>query len=176
LLSSYRTATDVGGKNSCAEAFKKVSAAAETLTNERRRRDYDFQLQQNRANPLRDAMYRKNRSGFGNPASSTGRMSNMYHYQDMNNNNNTHRAFKSSLFRFRAYMFVGSAVLIGGWFGSQFAQTPEQYIEEQKGLVQAWKNPRTGRWETPAPWDPVYRQLQPELKLVARDKVERRHF
>lgn len=38
-------------------------------------------------------------------------------------------------------------------------------------LVEAWKNPRTGRWETPAPWDPDFQRLNPELKLVPRGDV-----
>ena len=40
-----------------------------------------------------------------------------------------------------------------------------------KKLVEAWKNPDTGRWEKPKPWDPVYQKLQPALQLVPRDKV-----
>mmetsp|Transcript_24874 Transcript_24874/g.37219 ORF Transcript_24874/g.37219 Transcript_24874/m.37219 type:complete len:119 (+) Transcript_24874:153-509(+) len=41
-------------------------------------------------------------------------------------------------------------------------------------LVQAWKNPKSGVWETPAPWDPLYRRLKPELKMMPRDQVQRR--
>lgn len=40
-----------------------------------------------------------------------------------------------------------------------------------KKLVEAWKNPATGRWETPAPWDPEYQRLQPALKFVPRKEV-----
>ena len=38
-------------------------------------------------------------------------------------------------------------------------------------LVEAWKNPNTGRWETPKPWDPAYQKLQPTLKFVPREEV-----
>jgi curved DNA-binding protein CbpA len=41
-----------------------------------------------------------------------------------------------------------------------------------KRLVQAWKNPNTGRWETPRPWDPIYQQLQPTLQLIPREEVD----
>lgn len=41
-----------------------------------------------------------------------------------------------------------------------------------KRLVEAWKNPNTGRWETPRPWDPMYQQLQPILQLVPREEVD----
>lgn len=38
-------------------------------------------------------------------------------------------------------------------------------------LVEAWKNPDSGRWETPKPWDPTYQRLRPKLQLVPRDEV-----
>ena len=40
----------------------------------------------------------------------------------------------------------------------------------QKKLVEAWKNPSTGRFETPQPWNPLY-QKDPTLSLVPRDQV-----
>lgn len=40
--------------------------------------------------------------------------------------------------------------------------------------VQAWKNPQTERWEQPAPWDPLYRQLKPKLEYVPRQDVHAR--
>jgi len=41
----------------------------------------------------------------------------------------------------------------------------------RRKLVEAWKNPHTGRWEKPRPWDPVYQKLQPTLQLVPRNEV-----
>ena len=38
-------------------------------------------------------------------------------------------------------------------------------------LVDAWHNPRTKRYEAPAPWDPDYNRLKPEIKKVARNLV-----
>lgn len=43
-----------------------------------------------------------------------------------------------------------------------------------RNRVQAWLNPNTGKYETPAPWDPVYRKLQPELEMIPRDQVTSR--
>ena len=43
-----------------------------------------------------------------------------------------------------------------------------------KKLVQAWKDPKTGEWHTPAPWDPVYRSLNPELQLIPRSNIKPR--
>ena len=43
---------------------------------------------------------------------------------------------------------------------------------EDTKMVEAWKNPTTGQWETPAPWNPMYRKLKPELHLVPRKDVK----
>jgi len=34
--------------------------------------------------------------------------------------------------------------------------------------VQAWFNPTSRRWESPAPWDQQYRDLNPGTSMVAR--------
>jgi hypothetical protein len=50
-----------------------------------------------------------------------------------------------------------------------------QFTQDEKAcMVQAWFNPQTGQYETPAPWDPIYRQLQPELQYVPRNQVQSR--
>jgi hypothetical protein len=47
--------------------------------------------------------------------------------------------------------------------------------QHQSAMVEAWMNPKTGKWEQPAPWDPAYRKMQPKLELVSREKVQRRN-
>lgn len=37
--------------------------------------------------------------------------------------------------------------------------------------IKAWFNPTTQRWETPAPWDPIYQQYQKNTKYVNRREV-----
>ena len=39
------------------------------------------------------------------------------------------------------------------------------------GQVQAWKNPQTGRWETPQPWNPLYREHRHTQQLMPRSSV-----
>lgn len=41
-------------------------------------------------------------------------------------------------------------------------------------MIEAWHNPSTKQWEQPAPWDPLYRKLQPQLKFMPREKVRQR--
>eukprot|EP00549_Striatella_unipunctata_P016466 CAMPEP_0118687232 /NCGR_PEP_ID=MMETSP0800-20121206/8263_1 /TAXON_ID=210618 ORGANISM="Striatella unipunctata, Strain CCMP2910" /NCGR_SAMPLE_ID=MMETSP0800 /ASSEMBLY_ACC=CAM_ASM_000638 /LENGTH=186 /DNA_ID=CAMNT_0006584383 /DNA_START=157 /DNA_END=717 /DNA_ORIENTATION=+ len=45
---------------------------------------------------------------------------------------------------------------------------------ETAPLVEAWKNPLSGEWEQPAPWDPQYQKLNPSLHMIPRDQVKRR--
>jgi hypothetical protein len=67
----------------------------------------------------------------------------------------------------------GSVFALSALMGGVSSRQPEYY---QDSLVKAWKNPNTGRWEQPAPWDPLYRKLNPKLELVPREKVRRRNM
>merc|ERR1712071_572849 len=55
------------------------------------------------------------------------------------------------------------------------SQLAEPYDNEKhtgiSNQVEAWKNPKTGLWEQPAPWDPFYRKLKPQLVMVPREHV-----
>lgn len=42
--------------------------------------------------------------------------------------------------------------------------------------VEAWFNPDTQQWESPAPWDSNYRKLKPALQFMPRDQVRHRPF
>ncbi len=41
----------------------------------------------------------------------------------------------------------------------------------KKELVEAWKNPKTGQWEQPAPWSKTFQKLNPEIHMVKRADV-----
>jgi len=59
-----------------------------------------------------------------------------------------------------------------GTVKSYFAVEKDQKATTgKKSLVEAWKNPSTGFWELPAPWDPTYQKLKPQLQLVPREKL-----
>jgi hypothetical protein len=51
---------------------------------------------------------------------------------------------------------------------------PNSRLSSSDEVVEAWKNPDTGFWEQPAPWDPAYRRLQPKLELVPKHQVRQR--
>mmetsp|Transcript_15441 Transcript_15441/g.23254 ORF Transcript_15441/g.23254 Transcript_15441/m.23254 type:complete len:204 (-) Transcript_15441:1668-2279(-) len=41
----------------------------------------------------------------------------------------------------------------------------------RKELVEAWKNPKTGQWEQPAPWSKSFQKLNPKIHMVNRADV-----
>jgi hypothetical protein len=47
----------------------------------------------------------------------------------------------------------------------------ERREADRNPLVATWRNPRTQRWEVPAPWDPDFRNLNPKIEQVARNLV-----
>lgn len=64
----------------------------------------------------------------------------------------------------------GAMLTMASFLGGVSSRQPQYHSP----MVEAWKNPKTGKWEQPAPWDPVYRKLKPTLELVPREKVQRR--
>lgn len=68
----------------------------------------------------------------------------------------------------------GGVAVVGSMLGGLSSKRPEYHPHEP--MVEAWKNPATGRYEQPAPWDPAYQRLRPKLEMVPREKVRRRHL
>eukprot|EP00536_Pseudo-nitzschia_multiseries_P000640 jgi/Psemu1/300241/fgenesh1_kg.8_\ len=68
----------------------------------------------------------------------------------------------------------GGVAVLGSLLGGVSSKRPEYHYKEP--LVEAWKNPLTGRYEQPAPWDKEYQRIKPKLELVPRDKVWKRHI
>ena len=44
-------------------------------------------------------------------------------------------------------------------------------VQDKEALVAAWFNPITQNWETPRPWDPQFKMLNPEIKQVPRGMI-----
>lgn len=153
------------------EIFKAISNSHSVLSNPVQRRRYDQQL-------LDQSFWRN-----GHPPTGQGGE----WYGDNFHNRTARRRGASQKQAMHVVMetlqnpryFLYSIVGFGSAFVLSFLlgaiPSPErQYHESPK--VEAWKNPTTGLWEQPAPWDPLYRQLKPELELVPREKVRRRHM
>jgi curved DNA-binding protein CbpA len=169
---SLETHPDVAGANACPEKFKLISNAASVLTNVKLKRVYD----------------ESQRSLYSSSLSNhfTGSHNFHRHGHDHHKGNSSFNATTPwivHLFRPRN-LILGPIVLYVGVSTMQYMFGVETNpIEANKKLfshddkaamVQAWLNPQSGRYETPAPWDPIYQQLQPELQYVPRNQVQSR--
>jgi curved DNA-binding protein CbpA len=164
---SLETHPDVAGPLANADKFKKISHAASVLTNLRQRQLYDQALEET---SRYGGLDRIDRSGFGgaNPGdrgvprreAAKGMMSVM-----------------DTIYRPRNLFIVGPLVLFTAVTAANYFNKKEETAENTIKMVEAWKNPQTGQWEQPAPWDPAYREYRkrnPELAMVPRHQVRAR--
>ncbi|KAL7462782.1 hypothetical protein ACHAXS_003157 [Conticribra weissflogii] len=148
-------------KEDNAEKFKQISEAYSILGNQKERRRYDFE----RMESMRfGGLNLKNRGNYNRNAARAGAAGSA----------SAAAALPRNLLI--GAMLGVTAVTIGRRMFSSFREKDENDELRVKGtgqrkLVEAWKNPRTGRWETPAPWDPEFQRLRPEVKLVPRGDV-----
>eukprot|EP00980_Cylindrotheca_fusiformis_P028663 scaffold22634_cov123-Cylindrotheca_fusiformis.AAC.10 len=75
------------------------------------------------------------------------------------------------------YLVLGLVAFgsLAAFLGTMTSRRPDVQLHGVP-MIEAWHNPKTKQWEQPAPWDPLYQQLRPELKLMPREKVRRRHM
>jgi DnaJ-class molecular chaperone len=157
-----KTAAGASDPASAADRFKQISHAASILTNPKRRQLYDESTKR----MFPGSPYANMR---GRPSSSS---SSSHHYK---------RSAMESLLRPRNFI-LGPMALFATVSAVQYVigssssdnSAGHQKNGEPTALVQAWLNPETKRYETPAPWCPVYRHVKPELEYVPRDQVYRR--
>jgi curved DNA-binding protein CbpA len=162
---SMKTHPDVA-KNADGEAFKRIAEAHTVLSNKNARWKYDLQLQDRamwggRGTTTNDGGF----YGGGNMRRPQPRKSALHVLMETASNP-----------RF-AIMGVGTFVsifVLSAMLGGVSSKQPEYH--HGNPLVEAWKNPKTGKWEQPAPWDPLYRSLKPKLKLMPRENVRRRNL
>lgn len=149
---------DVAPDNAAAnsgERFKEISNAASILTNPKNRRQHDANTEAMfRRDPYADMKARPSAQGGSSSSHSTLR-----------------GLLRPRNFILAPFALFATVSAVQYMLGSE---KEDRRRSEQTELVQAWLNPETGRYETPAPWDPVYRHLKPELEYVQRDQVHRR--
>lgn len=161
---SKETHPDVA-KNADPERFKRINAAASVLTDPRQRRAYDMES--------RDLAGR-----FGRGVHHDSSFSNQDLYQKFGRGYRQQRpstnmqVFLTTMFRPRNLVIGSIAVYTVAKLSAMFSQQDEDFASSQR--VHAWKNEETGRWESPAPWDPKYQKLKPKLELVPRELVQSR--
>lgn len=152
-----KTHPDVAGKQSqSSDKFKRISEAYSILSNAKERKRYDFEISEVGIAELRRraAAAARGSSGGGGGSGSFG------------------AALPRNLLIGGIIGFTGVTMIRMVWPTKEEENGTHISKTGHKKLVEAWKNPDTGRWEKPRPWDPVYQKLQPALKLVPRDKVQ----
>jgi molecular chaperone DnaJ len=167
---SKETHPDVAGPGANPDKFKRISSAASVLTNLRQRQLYDQELKEvmRYGRPIDHS----GSAGFGG-ANAGARHPNQGAARGMQGVLQTiYRPFNLFLV---APLVLFSAVTAANYF----LKTDELSLDNSSKKVEAWRNPQTGQWEQPAPWDPAYKEYRKKhsrLDLVPRDQVRTREI
>lgn len=163
---SKETHPDVAGPKANPERFRQISEAASVLSSSKTRQIYDLKMEG--AGRLG--------AGIRHEEAFAGKLYEQFGkgYRQQRPTSHT-QVFVSTLFRPRNLLFGTVAVLVTAKASSyMIGDGGNRPVSEGEQMVQAWRNPRTQQWETPAPWDPTYRQMKPVLELVPREQVKSR--
>ena len=160
-----------------AERFKEISNAYQTLSNPKERRRYD--LEQQDQHWYRNRQSGSGSGGFGSYNSGPYANSNMRPPPQGPKATGVY-AVLETMFKPRNFV-MGVTIGICTSVVYQFffiKDDPKKLMHHHRHhasqLVEAWKNPKTGRWEQAAPWDPIYQRLKPTLEMVPREQVQKR--
>lgn len=169
LKLSKETHPDVGKDTADAERFKRISAAASVLNNPRKRDVYDQNLEA--MGPFGRGLHRNSES-HGHAA---GGPNVRWRKRTSAQPTSGWPLFFHNLLRPRTFIFGTAAVYLTAYSTQYLFGSKQEPIKEGTDLVQAWYNVESGQYEQPAPWDPLYRQLNPKLEQVPREHVHQRH-
>eukprot|EP00970_Alexandrium_tamarense_P001639 scaffold193_cov203-Alexandrium_tamarense.AAC.19 len=158
-METHPDVASTGEQAQNAERFKRISEAYSILSNETSRRQYDFDVKESMRFGGMDNLKRARSAARSSAGGGGGAAA----------------SFGSTLPR---NLLIGSIL---GFAGVTMLRTmlPNEVQDDghrlrntgHKKLVEAWKNPKTNRWEKPRPWDPEYQRLQPALHFVPREDV-----
>lgn len=162
LEKSLKYHPDLNKEHFCGEKFKFISNAHSVLSCPLLRKKYDQEL-------LQDSMWKKGiehrRRGNFNGGGNHRRPHTPGLHVAMETLSNP----RYILF---GVVGFGGVALLGSMMGGISSKRPEYHHEE--AMVEAWKNPQTGRYEQPAPWDKGYQKSL--VQMVPRGKVWKRQI
>lgn len=158
---SLETHPDVSPQK-CATKFKQISQAHDILSNDVKRRLYDEEI----FDPIRNEL-RKHRGGRNASSGAAANTAHRHSASFMHNN------LFQGMFARPQTIALGLGIGITTMVVLRFAlgNNNNNHDASQPALVEAWFNPNSQQWEPPAPWNPTYKRLRPELKLVPRQNV-----
>lgn len=157
---SMETHPDLNKGNNNVERFKQVSEAYNILGNDKSRKFYDFEQSSNFFGSIKS------------DASSSTIYNSGSHNHGRKPEHGMHRVMETVL-RPRNFFLLTFGVCSYMAVSTFFTAKPV-YSDGTNDKVEAWMNPKTKQWETPAPWDPVYQEMQPTLQFVHRSQVKAR--
>lgn len=144
--------------------FRQVTEAHSILTNTAKRKQYDLE----RTSPLKSP----SSSSFGGSGGVRGHGSrrNPYAGQQVEFLNGALRPRHLAIGAMLGLTTVTLGKLIMG--NDEDKDEPFHTKTGERQNILAWKHPLTGKWHTPAPWDPYYKTLrEPKLQNVPRSQV-----
>lgn len=188
-FSSSYTSSSKHTSSSSTELFKQISSAYTVLSNDVQRQTYDLELDEWKTfgqNKRRGGLNSSNNSSTGSG----------HHNRDIFGNK------KHGGYSYRYHLLEGiykpRNMVIGLTIGFVAVSTIKSILgiteQEEKmkhvnkrhlithhhhdtdhsdKLVEAWKNPKTNRWEQPQPWSKAFQVLDPEIRLIPRKDVVR---
>ena len=146
------------------ERFKEISHAASILTNPKQKQLYDEFITTNRYH--------------NNNTTTFHRTSTSQQQQFFRNGGSNFRPRNFILAPMALYLSIITFTYIFGIdmkdiHPKNYQQQQQQQLDQNASgsFVLAWKNPKSGNYETPAPWDPIYQQVQPKLVHVPRNQI-----
>jgi len=167
LVLKYHPDTSTTKSKANAERFKQISAAYAVLSNEKERKIYDLEL----AEFKKFGRIRRPGGGgaggpFGRQPGAGGGMAYRFHVLD--------GIYKPKNLIIGLTLGFATVAAIKAALGIEPEETIMQRNKREDGkskMVEAWYNAKKSQWEQPSPWSKNFRDLRPEIKLVAREKV-----
>ena len=155
------TVTPVSKSPDAAKKFKAISEAFEVLSNDQKRAE--AMAEQHTSGPMGFGYYSR-RGGFAGARASAEAAARKEQARTL------HRTL--TWFELLVHPRV-LIILLPTLIAASMVLGPSavERRDPAPDKVPAWFNPRTRRYESPAPWDENFRALAPEVQLVARNLV-----